>query len=114
MAGLAIWNLALAFSVKALSVWAGKFKILYSYSGRIMQNGTLSQPIYMDYSATTPIDPRVVDRMVHVLREQYGNPASRSHAYGWEAEQAVEDARKEVAALVNCDSREIVWTSGAT
>ncbi len=79
-----------------------------------MQDGTLSQPIYMDYSATTPVDPRVVDRMVHVLREQYGNPASRSHAYGWEAEQAVEDAREEVAALLNCDSREIVWTSGAT
>ncbi|MBA3478257.1 MAG: IscS subfamily cysteine desulfurase [Lautropia sp.] len=74
----------------------------------------MSQPIYLDYSATTPVDPRVADKMIPYLREQFGNPASRSHSYGWVAEKAVEDARGEVAALVNCDPREIVWTSGAT
>jgi len=74
----------------------------------------MSQPIYLDYSATTPVDPRVADKMIPYLREQFGNPASRSHAYGWDAEKAVEDARVQVAALVNCDPREIVWTSGAT
>ena len=71
-------------------------------------------PIYLDYSATTPVDPRVVDKMLPYLREDFGNPASRSHAYGWAAEKAVEEARESVAALVNCDPREIVWTSGAT
>ena len=71
-------------------------------------------PIYMDYSATTPIDPRVADKMIPYLREQFGNPASRSHMYGWSAEKAVEEAREQVAALVNADSREIIWTSGAT
>ena len=71
-------------------------------------------PIYLDYSATTPVDPRVVDKMIPYLREHFGNPASRSHAYGWEAEKAVEDARGQVARLVNADSREIIWTSGAT
>ncbi|MDR3100702.1 MAG: IscS subfamily cysteine desulfurase [Paraburkholderia sp.] len=71
-------------------------------------------PIYMDYSATTPVDPRVVDKMIPYLREQFGNPASRSHAYGWDAERAVEEARENVAALVNADPREIIWTSGAT
>ncbi|UZN48007.1 IscS subfamily cysteine desulfurase [Cupriavidus cauae] len=71
-------------------------------------------PIYMDYSATTPVDPRVADKMIPYLREQFGNPASRSHAYGWEAEKAVEEAREQVAALVGADPREIVWTSGAT
>ncbi len=71
-------------------------------------------PIYMDYSATTPIDPRVADKMIPYLREQFGNPASRSHMYGWTAEQAVEQAREQVAALVNADPREIIWTSGAT
>ena len=71
-------------------------------------------PIYMDYSSTTPIDPRVADKMIPFLREQFGNPASRSHMYGWTAEKAVEEARREVAALVNADPREIVWTSGAT
>jgi len=71
-------------------------------------------PIYMDYSATTPIDPRVADKMIPYLREQFGNPASRSHMYGWEAEKAVEEARANVAALVNADPREIIWTSGAT
>ncbi len=71
-------------------------------------------PIYMDYGATTPVDPRVVDAMIPWLREHFGNPASRSHAWGWEAEEAVEKARKEVADLIGADPREIVWTSGAT
>ncbi|MFN6995731.1 MAG: IscS subfamily cysteine desulfurase [Aquincola tertiaricarbonis] len=71
-------------------------------------------PIYMDYGATTPCDPRVVDAMVPWLREHFGNPASRSHAWGWEAEEAVEKARQQVADLVGADPREIVWTSGAT
>lgn len=71
-------------------------------------------PIYLDYSSTTPCDPRVVDAMIPWLREHYGNPASRSHAWGWEAEEAVEKARIQVAELINADSREIVWTSGAT
>ena len=71
-------------------------------------------PIYLDYSATTPVDPRVAQAMIPWLTEHFGNPASRSHAYGWEAEEAVEKARAHVAALVNCDPREIVWTSGAT
>ena len=71
-------------------------------------------PIYMDYGATTPVDPRVVDAMIPWLREHHGNPASRSHAWGWEAEEAVEKARADVAALLNADAREIVWTSGAT
>lgn len=74
----------------------------------------MKMPIYLDYSATTPVDPRVVDAMIPFLRESFGNPASRSHAYGWEAEDAVEQARGHVAALVNADPREIVWTSGAT
>jgi len=73
-----------------------------------------NRPIYLDYSATTPVDPRVVDKMIPWLYEQFGNPASRSHAFGWEAEDAVEKAREEVAKLVNADPREIVWTSGAT
>jgi cysteine desulfurase len=71
-------------------------------------------PIYMDYGATTPCDSRVVDAMIPWLREHFGNPASRSHAWGWEAEEAVEKARADVAALINADPREIVWTSGAT
>jgi len=72
------------------------------------------RPIYLDYSATTPVDPRVAETMIPWLTEHFGNPASRSHPYGWEAEQAVENARAEVAKLVNCDPKEIVWTSGAT
>ena len=71
-------------------------------------------PIYMDYGATTPVDPRVVDAMIPWLREHFGNPASRSHAWGWEAEEAVEKSRADVAALIGADPREIVWTSGAT
>ena len=73
-------------------------------------------PIYLDYSATTPVDPRVAERMCRFLTPDgdFGNPASRSHAFGWRAEEAVEEARANVAALVNCDPKEIVWTSGAT
>lgn len=71
-------------------------------------------PIYMDYGATTPVDQRVVDAMIPWLREHFGNPASRSHAWGWEAEEAVEKAREHVAALIGADPREIIWTSGAT
>ncbi len=72
------------------------------------------KPIYLDYSATTPVDPRVAAKMIPYLTEDFGNPASRSHAYGWVAEEAVENARSEVAKLVGADPREIVWTSGAT
>jgi cysteine desulfurase len=71
-------------------------------------------PIYLDYGATTPVDPRVVDAMIPWLREHFGNPASRSHAWGWEAEEIVEKSRGQVAALIGADPREIVWTSGAT
>ncbi|PKM43500.1 MAG: IscS subfamily cysteine desulfurase [Gammaproteobacteria bacterium HGW-Gammaproteobacteria-1] len=77
----------------------------------------MSKPIYLDYAATTPVDPRVAEKMCSYLTLDsglFGNPASRSHVFGWEAEQAVEEARKQVAALVNCDPKEIVWTSGAT
>ncbi|MFZ9312379.1 MAG: IscS subfamily cysteine desulfurase [Burkholderiaceae bacterium] len=74
----------------------------------------MRKPVYLDYSATTPVDPRVVDAMIPFLREDFGNPASRSHAYGWKAEEAVEAARAHVADLVQCDPKEIIWTSGAT
>ena len=79
-----------------------------------MTKPALSFPIYLDYSATTPVDPRVAQKMIPCLTEHYGNPASRSHALGWKAEEAVEEARENVAALVRCDARELVWTSGAT
>jgi len=79
-----------------------------------MTNETQVMPIYMDYSATTPVDPRVAEKMIPFITESYGNPASRSHPYGWTAEKAVENARNEVAKLVNADPREIIWTSGAT
>ena len=73
-------------------------------------------PIYLDYSATTPVDPRVAEKMMQYLTMDgvFGNPASRSHAFGWAAEEAIEDARAQVAALINADPKEIVWTSGAT
>lgn len=74
----------------------------------------LQRPVYLDYASTTPVDPRVVDAMLPWLAERFGNPASNSHCYGWEAEDAVENAREEVARLINADAREIVWTSGAT
>ncbi len=77
-------------------------------------NSSLKLPIYLDYSATTPVDPRVAQKMIPYLTEHFGNPASRSHAFGWKAEEAVEQAREDVAALVRCDAKDLVWTSGAT
>ena len=76
----------------------------------------MKAPVYFDYAATTPVDPRVAQKMSECLVTEgnFGNPASRSHKFGWEAEEAVELARKQVADLLNCDPREIVWTSGAT
>ena len=74
----------------------------------------MKYPVYLDYSATTPVDPRVAEKMIPWLTSNFGNPASRSHAYGWQAEAAVEEAREQVAALVHCDPKELVWTSGAT
>ncbi len=79
-----------------------------------MDKHPIKFPIYLDYSATTPVDPRVAAKMIPYLTEDFGNPASRSHAYGWTAEKAVEEAREQVAALVNADAKEIIWTSGAT
>ncbi|APW45443.1 IscS subfamily cysteine desulfurase [Rhodoferax antarcticus] len=77
-------------------------------------SGRAAQPVYLDYAATTPVDPRVAVKMVPYLTEIFGNPASRSHAYGWAADEAVELAREQVCALINADPREIAWTSGAT
>jgi cysteine desulfurase len=80
----------------------------------VKDDRAMKKPIYLDYSATTPVDPRVAAKMIPFLTENFGNPASRSHAFGWETERAVEEAREEVAKLVNCDPKELVWTSGAT
>ncbi|MFC2506576.1 MAG: aminotransferase class V-fold PLP-dependent enzyme, partial [Kingella sp. (in: b-proteobacteria)] len=74
----------------------------------------MTKPIYLDYAATTPLDKRVLEKMLPYLTEEFGNPASSSHAYGWAAEEAVENARAEVAKLINADAKEIIWTSGAT
>ena len=76
----------------------------------------MKTPIYFDYSATTPVDPRVAKAMMRYLTPDgiFGNPASRSHSFGWDAEKAVEESRKQVAAIINADPREIIWTSGAT
>src|SRR3990172_838331 len=76
----------------------------------------MRKPIYLDYSATTPVDPRVAEKMFHFMTMdgEFGNPASRSHAFGWHAEAAIEEARGHVAALIGADAKEIVWTSGAT
>ena len=74
----------------------------------------MKKPVYLDYGATTPVDPRVVDKMIPWLYEHFGNAASNSHVYGMEAREAVEEARSQVAQMINADPREIVWTSGAT
>jgi cysteine desulfurase len=76
--------------------------------------GSGRRPVYMDYAATTPVDARVVEKMIPFFAVEFGNAASRHHAYGWTAEKAVDDARQSIASLVNCDPSEVVWTSGAT
>jgi cysteine desulfurase len=94
--------------------WQKTLVIPYSIDKHDTGNDNMEKPIYLDFAATTPVDARVAQKMIPYLTEQFGNPASRSHAYGWSAEEAVETARAQVAALVNCDPKAIVWTSGAT
>ena len=85
-----------------------------SPSSRDKVSAPSAAPVYLDYAATTPVDPRVARKMIPYLTEMFGNPASRSHAYGWAADEAVELAREQVCALINADPRELAWTSGAT
>jgi cysteine desulfurase len=91
-----------------------KAVVLKGWTWVLMRDMPNTKPIYLDYAATTPVDPRVVQKMVPYLVENFGNPASAATAYGWAAEEAVEIAREQVAALIGADPREIVWTSGAT
>lgn len=100
-------------------VWDGRsYRWLSSSSSQaediLKERNAVKLPIYFDYSATTPVDPRVAEKMIPYLTELFGNPASRSHSFGWAADTAIEAAREEVAALINADPKEIVWTSGAT
>jgi hypothetical protein len=103
--------------LKALAVVSYRPRFFLSLKPRVQPEMSQPTPAFSDlhdYGATTPCDPRVVDAMIPWLREHFGNPASRSHAWGWEAEAAVEKAREQVAELIGADPREIVWTSGAT
>ena len=95
-------------------LWSDPYSERSNGAREMPQANAMKFPVYLDYSATTPVDPRVAEKMIPWLTLNFGNPASRSHAYGWDAEAAVEEARENVAALVNCDPKELVWTSGAT
>jgi cysteine desulfurase len=92
----------------------GKFKTPSGFEKVEMAGGASGRPVYLDLQATTPMDPRVVDRMLPYMLQQFGNPHSRTHYYGWEAEGAVELARQQVASLIGADPKDIVFTSGAT